>query len=156
VRHTVPRFCNLTLMPNWDCEAHNSTMNIKDLFKSNEEKAKLSQLSNLLKLALADGKFDETEKVAIATFFAENNNSEADLNRVLSNPNSISFVAPTNNAERIKYLKQLIALMIIDGNIDDNEMKYCHAAAIKLGFKPEAVEMIISDIISNLAQQTDE
>ena len=129
-------------------------MKISDLFKSHKSLAKLSHLKHLIMIAHADGKFTEQEAKAVALICTRENVSHKDLKRALNEPSSIDFTSPESVADKINYVKDLVALMMCDGDISDREMEICKLVAIQYGFKPEVVEAIIlksvTDLLSNL------
>ena len=125
-------------------------MSFIDLFKSRESKEKLSHLKNLVAVAAADGKLAENEMAALATVMARDGLTPADLERCIKNPQGISFIPPQTNAQRVIYLKDMVLLMMCDGNIDEREFALCKATAIALGFKHEIIDAMILDIIADL------
>ena len=52
--------------------------------------------------------------------------------------------------QRVVYLKDMVLLMMCDGDIDDRELALCKATAIALGFKHEVIDAMIMDIIEDI------
>lgn len=128
-------------------------MNLRDLFSSREHREQLSHLRNLLTVAFADGRIDKREMAGIAAIMARDNISDADLKRCLDNPESIDFVAPNDDAQKVQYLHDMVALMMVDGNIADKEMLVCKATAEALGFRQEVIDAMIFGIIEELGKK---
>lgn len=125
-------------------------MSFIDLFKSRESREKLSHLKNLVAVAFADGNFDNNEMAALATVMARDGLTPSDLERCIKNPKGIKYLPPESPGERIIYLKDMVLLMMCDGNIDDRELALCKATAIALGFKHELIDAMIMDIIKDI------
>ena len=127
-------------------------MSFIDLFKSREERAKLSHLKNLVAVAAADGKFEKSEMAAIAMVMARRGLKPADLERCIKNPKGIKFVQPKSAEQCVEYLRDMVFLMMCDGDIDDREISVCKFTALSLGFKHEIIDAMIMDIISDLKE----
>ena len=97
-------------------------MGIFDFFSSNEKRVQLSHLKNLVALMLADGKIEKAELAAIAAVCSREGLTDADLKRCIKSPESIDFVPPSDNLQRIQYLKDMVLLMMSDG--DSNTCYY--------------------------------
>lgn len=128
-------------------------MSFIDLFKSREERAKLSHLKNLVAVAAADGKFEKSEMAAIAMVMARRGLKPADLERCIKNPKGIKFIPPESPEQSVEYLKDMVFLMMCDGDIDDREIGVCKATAIALGFKHEIIDAMVMDTIEDVAKE---
>jgi len=125
-------------------------MSFIDLFKSRESREKLSHLKNLVAVAFADGKLEDNEMAALATVMARDGLTPSDLERCIKKPQGIKFLPPETPVQRVVYLKDMVLLMMCDGNIDDKELALCKATAIALGFKHEVIDAMIMDIIADI------
>ena len=125
-------------------------MSFIDLFKSRESREKLSHLKNLVAVAFADGKLEDNEMAALATVMARDGLTPSDLERCIKKPQGIKFLPPETPVQRVVYLKDMVLLMMCDGNIDDKELALCKATAIALGFKHEGIDTMIMDIIADI------
>lgn len=100
-------------------------MSLFDFFSSNEKRQKLCHIKNLVLLAMADAKTEESELALISAICCREGITENDLQKVIDNPESVKFIPPTDNATRIIYIKDMVLLMMSDGNIHENEMIIC-------------------------------
>ena len=125
-------------------------MSFIDLFKFRESREKLSHLKNLVAVAFADGKLEDNEMAALATVMARDGLTPSDLERCIKKPKGIKFLPPETPVQRVVYLKDMVLLMMCDGNIDDKELALCKATAIALGFKHEVIDTMIMDIIADI------
>lgn len=125
-------------------------MSFIDLFKSRESREKLSHLKALVAVAFADGKLEEREMAALAAVMAREGLKPDDFERCVNNPKSISFLPPKTTEQKIDYLRDMVLLMMCDGDVDKRELAVCKATAIALGFKHEVIDLMIMTIISDI------
>ena len=128
-------------------------MSFFDLFKSRESREKLSHLKNLVALACADGKFQESEIAAIASIMHRDGLTQADFERCFKNPHGIKFIPPETDEKRLMYLKDMVLLMMCDGHIDEKEMTVCKMTAIMLGYKHEVIDALVLAVIADLKKE---
>ncbi len=131
-------------------------MGILNWFKRNDtNKEKLSHLKNLIALSMADGKLEKAELASISAVMSREGLTQEDLEKCINNPKSIDFVPPTSDDMRIRYLKDMVYLMMIDGNIDKNEIMVCKITAEMLGFRHEVIDAIVMDTIEEIKKEFD-
>lgn len=114
------------------------------------EKTGLGQVKNLIMLALADGKATESELAVIAGIAAREHLTQEELDNLINNPDSVHITLPDDEATRQRYLKDMVQLMMIDGDLDDTELAMCKLYAIRLGFESTSVEEIVLDMANRL------
>lgn len=122
------------------------------MFKSRAKKEQLGYLKALITLAAADGKVEKTELAAIAAVCHREGISGQELKDFLDNPSSHEFTAPKDNETKIKLLKDMVCIMLADGDINDNEMILCKLTAESLGYRKEVIDAILSDILDELKE----
>ena len=120
------------------------------LFSSRKKREKLSHLKSLVAIAMADGKVLKSELTTIAMICKREGLTEDDLQRCRNSPDSIDFTPPKDMGTRLRYLRDLVLVMICDGDIDRNEKHGCKLAAVALDFNPQIVEAMVGDIINDL------
>ena len=116
------------------------------LFTSKEKKEKITHLKILIGLAFADGHIDVSEIAAIAAVCKREGIKESEFKRTLKNPKKGDFIISQDFDTQIKYLRDMVLLMMIDGDIHDNEKKLCKKVADKMGFKTQIIDDMIKDI----------
>jgi uncharacterized tellurite resistance protein B-like protein len=102
---------------------------------------------------MADGKVEKSELASIAAVCSREGISDSDFKKCLENPESIEFVAPKDDKTRLRYLTDMVLLMMSDGNIDENEMGICKMTAEALGYRHEVIDAMILDIIADLSKK---
>ncbi len=128
-------------------------MGIFNFFTSKSDKQKLSHIKSLIALAMADGKVEKSELAAIAAVCSREGVTESELKNLLENPKSVNFTPPTDHRTKVMYLKDMCRLMMIDGNIDENEVLVCKLTAESLGFRHEVIEAMVVDIIEEIKSE---
>ena len=128
-------------------------MSFIDFFKSRKSREKLSHLKSLMAVAFADGKLEDNEMASIAIVMEREGLTSSDLERCINNPKDIKFTPPQTSEQRFIYLKDMVLLMMCDGDIDKREFALCKATAIALGFRHEIIDVMIKDIIAELKRE---
>lgn len=120
------------------------------LFKSQAEKERLSHIKNLIALSMADGIVQNNELAAIAAVAAREGVSPEKVKELLSKPEKTNLVVPESDDKKLQYLKDMVLLMMSDGDIDDNEMTLCKICAQAYGYKHEVIDVMLLDIIAEI------
>lgn len=127
-------------------------MGLFELFDSSDKKKRLSHIKNLVILSMKDGQVTEDELDLIFSIAIRKGISRDEVNRILSRPASISFYPPSAIKERLEQLTDMVMVMMVDGDIDDDEMMFCKTVAEQLGFNHKVIEKIVLDIVENIKQ----
>lgn len=130
-------------------------MGILDLFRSKPEREKLGHIKALIALSLADGRIDKNELKAIIAVCHRENISESEIRRCIIDPDSIQYVQPKDDETKVRYLKDMVCIMMSDGDINDEEIALCKLFAESLGFRKEVIDAMIIDIIKELKKKLD-
>ena len=109
-------------------------MGLFDLFRSKSKSEKLGHLKSIMAMAMADGQISKEEEYLIASIMKREGLSIDDVKKCLDS----NIVYPTDVETRCKYLADMLALMIADGKIDDNELIYFKITARALDLEKEA------------------
>lgn len=123
-------------------------MRLLELFDSRDKKKRLSHIRNLVFLACSDGQLDKDEVDLIVRIGLRAGISHDELSRILKRPDSISFTAPDTFRERVEQLYDMVMVMMIDGELHENEITLCKVTAVRLGFRHEVIDKIVHDIIN--------
>lgn len=111
---------------------------------------RLGQIKNLIMLALADGKATESELALVAAIASREELTQEELDNLIDNPDSVKIKLPDDEATKLRYIEDMVTLMMIDGDLDDNELAMCKIYAIALGYESTIVEKMILDIVEKL------
>lgn len=114
------------------------------MFESKEERAKLSHLKRLIALSHTDGKLMDIELALISFICDREGISINKIEEIVNNPRSVDVIPPKDIETKIKYLRDMVDLMICDGEINENEYSVCLYAAKEFGCEPEIVDNLIN------------
>lgn len=114
------------------------------------EDKRLGQVKNLIMLALADGKATESELALIASIASREELTQEQLDHLIEHPGTVHIELPENDEQKLQYIQDMVALMMIDGDLDDNELAMCKIYAIMLGYESSIVEKMVLDIAEKL------
>ena len=119
-------------------------MSLFNIFGSESEKRK-SHIKNLIAVAMADGHLDKEEWDFLMNI-AQNLGMETDeIQNIKNNPDDVKFTPPKKFEEKIQQLEDLVAVMMIDGDIDKNEIEICKKIALNLDLLPRVIHDLIYD-----------
>ncbi len=103
------------------------------------------QLNILIRLAEADKHFAQAERDMILQIAKERNFSEADVQRLIKNPEPIDSLGALSNDQKFDYLIGCIQLIFADHKVFESELIFVKSIAIKLGFRKSVVEFLIDN-----------
>ena len=112
----------------------------------------MGHVINLLSIAYADGGITEDEKQLICNIAENLGLTGEEFNHCLAtwqetDEDILKVSMPETEEERIAFLKNMTLLMMIDGEINENERQYIANAAEEYGFNGEqAVDYLIGQI----------
>jgi uncharacterized tellurite resistance protein B-like protein len=133
--------------------------NNKDYKMMNEEKnntqeqQRLGQLKNLVMLASADERFTDSEMAVLLAVASRENITPEEFNRVMEDPDSVNIQLPEDEDTKLAYLRDMVAMMMIDGELDEHEMAICKLYAMALGYRGSIVDGMIAGVIDKLDAQ---
>lgn len=115
-----------------------------------QENQRLGQLKNLVMLAAADGNFTDSELAVLLAVASRENITPEEFDKVIDNPESVTIDLPTEEDTKLDYLRDMVALMMIDGELDEQEMAMCKVYAMMLGYRSSIVDGMIAGIVDSL------
>lgn len=127
-------------------------MKFLELFDSRDKKKRLSHIRNLVALACADGSLDKNEMDLIFKIGVRAGLSPDELQRIFQRPDSIALYPPDSYRERIEQLYDMVMVMMVDGDLHDNEIALCKLTAIKLGFKHQIIDKMVHNTVEMIAK----
>lgn len=103
----------------------------------------IEHFRNLVSLSAADGKVEETERIALSKIAYERGIPMDRMNVMLSKANEYIYIIPQNLIEREKQLEEMIEFAKVDGVFCKAELELIHMVAERLGFSKDEVENFI-------------
>jgi len=108
---------------------------------------KLSLISDLIKLAKADGEISEKEYEFLLTMSRIIGIDEYEFNKIFSK--DVKFTPPLNEQERIVQFYRLVLLANIDLNVDSQEINYLKQSGLQLGLNLFSIETVLQEMKKN-------
>ena len=125
-------------------------MEKKEKTNDPQEQQRLGQLKNLVMLAAADGKVTDSELAVLLAVASRENITPDDFNRVIEDPDSITIDLPEDEDTKLAYLRDMVALMMVDGELDEQEIAICKIYAMALGYRSSIVDGMIAGVVDSL------
>ncbi len=122
------------------------------LFESRDTKKRKSHIKNLLSVAASDGNISNAEVNFLINVAKRLYMPLEEFKSVLEEPQYVSDYPPESDRERIDQIHDLVCMMMIDGNIDEEEVMTCKIFARRLGFKTGIIDYMVDKIIEGVAR----
>ena len=111
---------------------------------------KAGKFKVLIKLALIDDCFDQSEKNFLIRLAALENISEEEVEglveEVRGSEEELLLLPEPSYDEKISILVDLIRVMKVDGKVFDTEVKFCERVAAKFGFSEKAIGFLSGNV----------
>ena len=115
-----------------------------------QEQQRLGQLKNLVMLAAADGQVTDSELAVLLAVASRENITPEDFNRVIEDPDSVTINLPEDEETKLAYLRDMVAMMMVDGALDEQELAICKIYAMALGYRTSIIDGMIAGVIDSL------
>ena len=125
-------------------------MEKKEKTNNSQDRQRLGQLKNLVMLAMADGKLTDSELAVIIAVASRENISPDDLTKVIEDPDSVNINLPDDEDTKLAYLRDMVAMMMVDGELEEQELAICKIYAMALGYRSSIVDGMIAGVIDSL------
>ena len=130
---------------------------MKENIDNPQEQQRLGQLKNLVMLAAADGHVTDSEMAVLLAVASRENITPEEFNKVIDDPDSVNITLPEDEDTKIAYLHDMVAMMMVDGELDEQELAICKLYAMALGYRGSIIDGMIAGVIDQLdAEETAE
>jgi uncharacterized tellurite resistance protein B-like protein len=103
----------------------------------------IEHFRNLVSLSAADGKIEETERVALSKIAYERGIPLDRMNVMLNHAQEYTYLIPQNMIEREKQLEEMIQFAKVDGEFARAELELISVVANRLGFSKDELEQFL-------------
>ena len=124
-----------------------------ETMNDNKDQQRLGQLKNLVMLASADERITDSELAVLIAVASRENITPDEFNKVIEEPDSVNIVLPDDEETKLAYLRDMVAMMMVDGELDEQEMAICKIYAMALGYRGSIVDGMIAGVIDSLDAQ---
>ena len=118
-----------------------------------KDKQRLGQLKNLVMLASADENVTDSEMAVLIAVASREDITPEEFNKVMDDPDSVKIELPEDEETKLAYLRDMVAMMMIDGELDEHEMGICKLYAMALGYRSVIVDGMIAGVIDSLERE---
>jgi uncharacterized tellurite resistance protein B-like protein len=125
------------------------------LFDSSDKKKVKGHLKNIIHIANLDGRIDENEKNCIEKIGKKLGITPEEIQHIINDDRSYDYHAPIDLEERFEFLYDLIMMILSDNEIDENELKVFHTAAISLNININKIEEITEFLVEKVKLKED-
>ena len=115
-----------------------------------KDQQRLGQLKNLVMLAAADGKVTDSELAVLVAVASREDITPDEFNRVIEDPDSVTIDLPEDEDTKLAYLRDMVAMMMVDGELDEQELAICKIYAMALGYRGSIVDGMIAGVVDSL------
>lgn len=115
-----------------------------------KDQQRLGQLKNLVMLAAADGHLTDSEMAVLLAVASRENLTPEEFNKVIDDPDSVNIILPEDEETKLAYMRDMVAMMMIDGELDEQELAICKLYAMALGYRSSIVDGMIAGVIDQL------
>ncbi len=115
-----------------------------------KDQQRLGQLKNLVMLASADERLTDSELAVLLAVASRENITPEEFNNVIENPDSVTIELPQDEDTKLAYLRDMVAMMMVDGELDEQELAICKIYAMALGYRGSIVDGMIAGVIDSL------
>ena len=124
--------------------------------KPDEKQLRMMHVVNLMSIAYADENITAEENATLVAIAQELGLTEEEFDNCVeywknTDENEIPLAIPDNEDEEVEYLKHFTLMMMVDGEIGEEEKQYLAGVAQQFGYDPEKVVPQLIDIVYNEA-----
>ncbi len=123
---------------------------MKEKIDNPQEQQRLGQLKNLVMLAAADGRVTDSEMAVLLAVASRENITPEEFNKVIDDPDSVNITLPEDEDTKLAYLRDMVAMMMVDGELDEQELAICKLYAMALGYRGSIVDGMIAGVVDSL------
>ena len=124
------------------------------LEKQQEKISHLSIFQNLYIIAAADGRIDDMEHSLLLEVADNLGLNQEDIDFIIDHYADLQLIIPEDKEEGYFSLKNLVYMMIVDGEISPEEYRLCLEFAEEIGLDKKAIEKILEEY-ENLRSEED-
>ncbi|MFC2123964.1 hypothetical protein ACFLU5_04055 [Bacteroidota bacterium] len=111
------------------------------------EKRKIDYFKNIIAVAYADGNLDPFEKEFLIEKAQDLDIPIENVDDLIKEVEQIAKVIPVEGFPKEEQLADAITTALLDGEIDDKEIKICMEIGIALGFEEQYIHNLIENSI---------
>ncbi|MFV8321580.1 TerB family tellurite resistance protein [Flavobacterium sp. LS2R12] len=130
-------------------------MSFSDLFDSEFKQRNKGHFSAIVRVALADDKFAQEEKLFLDKLAVRLEISQAEYEEILENPLKYPINPPYLHEQRLERLFDLARMVHVDHQLGDKQELLLRKIGVALGFNAENVDYIVHKALKLVDRKVD-
>lgn len=126
-------------------------MSFLGIFFNSAKKKGKSHLKNLLSVAMADGKLEDSEYQFLLKIAARYQITSNEVDKLKNEIQSKGSFYYERSSTRFEQIYDLVKMMMIDNHINPQELKICKRFSEKMGYHVTIVDELIESIVQNIS-----
>lgn len=114
---------------------------------SKDKKEKMAHITNLISMARMDGEIAEVESNCIGNLAARFDLTEQEFRQCMEDSNKVVVEVPESDEDKVIFLRNLAYLMMVDGQVTEDEYKLLAYLVDQFGYEESAIKILVDDII---------
>jgi len=131
-------------------------MKFLEHFDHPEKKQDKEHFSHLIQMALVDGKIDDAELKMLYRVGNRLGFTNPEIDDLLDTTKSLAYTPPYEFSKRFAQMYDVVKMVLADGKIDNNEMRFTTSLAIKSGFTEQEIPILLTLLINGVKNGEDE
>lgn len=131
-------------------------MDFLNHFDHHGKKQNKEHFMNLLQVALADGKIDQTEMETLHRIGRKMSLTDHEIDDLIEATNKSTYNPPHEFFKRFEQVYDIVKIILADNIIDENEMHLANVFAAKSGFVESEIPYLLEMLINGIKQDIDE
>jgi len=122
---------------------------LKHIDNHNRQQDK-AHLSHLIQIAMADGKMDSSEKEMLYKIGRRLGITAYEINMLIESVKNSAFIPPYELSKKFEQMYELIKMLLLDGSIDNREMRLASTIAFKYGFTENEIPRLLAKLLGGI------
>lgn len=131
-------------------------MNILEQFDHQGKTQNKEHFINLLQIALADGKIDDKESEMLHRYGKKMGFTDPEIDNLISSSSKSAYIPPYEYSKRFEQVYDFARMILADGIIEENEMRFASHFASKSGFKEKEIPILLEHLVKGIKLNIDE
>jgi hypothetical protein len=123
------------------------TLKYIDNYNRQQDKA---HLNHLIQIALADGKMDSSEKEMLQNIGSSMGITEYEITELIDSLKRLAFFPPYELSKKFEQMYELMKMLLLDGSIDNREMRLASSYALKYGFMENEIPHLLAKLLGGI------
>ena len=131
-------------------------MNVLHYLEHHSKKLSREHFVHLVKIALVDGKVDNSEHEMLFQFGKKLSFTDQEIEAIIQTPGKTTFHPTYELNDRFDQLFDIVKLLLVNGKASNDSINMASCYAVALGFQVADADSIIQFLIDGIKESKDE